>query len=309
MRTFYRPQHDSRLSERWTLKANSIRCDGACFVLKWRGFLFTFWFKCPLSLYFIELSLSKKYYEDFKGNNLVKPQTIWPNPVCCCDDVAYYPTVGSNVIRQRHMWGQAMFPFETFLKSGVSSSKNSIHWLVFKSWIILFVLSRSSWAILQFNLVPQSYPGPPLYTFDRLGQWPLLSAMGPETTIHSGPVCRCAAGCGAVLEWVTDRWVECFKGDQHGTVTVQPHLCTLCGVLLGLSVGDTPSSQPIGIVLTVVGVVVLDFSADASEGPIRAYLLDVADTDEQDMALNIHAFSAGKTTCINGHTQGPHWPV
>lgn len=39
----------------------------------------------------------------------------------------------------------------------------------------------------------------------------------------------------------------------------------------------------------------LDFCADASEGPIRAYLLDVADTEEQDMALNIHAFSAGKT--------------
>lgn len=69
----------------------------------------------------------------------------------------------------------------------------------------------------------------------------------------------------------------------------------LCGVLSGISTGDSPGSQPIGIVLTVVGVVVLDFCADASEGPIRAYLLDVADTDEQDMALNIHAFSAGKT--------------
>lgn len=45
----------------------------------------------------------------------------------------------------------------------------------------------------------------------------------------------------------------------------------------------------------MVGVVVLDFSADASEGPIRAYLLDVADTEEQDIALNIHAFSAGNT--------------
>ncbi|KAK9513740.1 hypothetical protein VZT92_027249 [Zoarces viviparus] len=67
----------------------------------------------------------------------------------------------------------------------------------------------------------------------------------------------------------------------------------LNGSLIGLSVGDSPGSQPIGIVLTMLGVVVLDFSADASEGPIRAYLLDVADTDEQDMALNIHAFSAG----------------
>lgn len=63
----------------------------------------------------------------------------------------------------------------------------------------------------------------------------------------------------------------------------------------GLSIGDSLGSQPIGIVLTVLGVVVLDFCADASEGPIRAYLLDVADTEEQDMALNIHAFSAGKT--------------
>lgn len=57
--------------------------------------------------------------------------------------------------------------------------------------------------------------------------------------------------------------------------------------------GDQPGRQPIGIILSVLGVVVLDFCADASEGPIRAYLLDVADTEEQDMALNIHAASAG----------------
>lgn len=71
-----------------------------------------------------------------------------------------------------------------------------------------------------------------------------------------------------------------------------------CDALSGLSIGDSPGSQPIGIILTVIGVVVLDFCADASEGPIRAYLLDVADADEQDMALNIHAFSAGKI-CID----------
>lgn len=87
---------------------------------------------------------------------------------------------------------------------------------------------------------------------------------------------------------------------------LHPHLCVFHGVLSGLSVGDSPGSQPIGIILTVVGVVVLDFSADASEGPIRAYLLDVADTDEQDMALNIHAFSAGRTTCLYGHTHTVH---
>lgn len=75
--------------------------------------------------------------------------------------------------------------------------------------------------------------------------------------------------------------------------------CVCADGLTGLSVGDRPGSQPIGIILTVLGVVVLDFSADAAEGPIRAYLLDVADTEEQDMALNIHAFSAGKAQFLS----------
>ena len=70
----------------------------------------------------------------------------------------------------------------------------------------------------------------------------------------------------------------------------------------GLAIGDVPNNQPIGIVLTVLGVVVLDFCADATEGPIRAYLLDVADTEEQDMALNIHAFSSGTHTHTLTHT-------
>ncbi|CAJ1062159.1 solute carrier family 45 member 4-like isoform X4 [Xyrichtys novacula] len=81
----------------------------------------------------------------------------------------------------------------------------------------------------------------------------------------------------------------------------------LNGSLIGLSIGDRPSSQPIGIVLTVLGVVVLDFCADASDGPIRAYLLDVADTEEQDMALNIHAFSAGLGGAVGYMLGGLDW--
>ncbi|XP_040900799.1 solute carrier family 45 member 4-like isoform X2 [Toxotes jaculatrix] len=81
----------------------------------------------------------------------------------------------------------------------------------------------------------------------------------------------------------------------------------LNGSLIGLSIGDSPNSQPIGIVLTVLGVVVLDFCADASEGPIRAYLLDVADTEEQDMALNIHAFSAGLGGAVGYMLGGLDW--
>ncbi|XP_077454712.1 solute carrier family 45 member 4-like [Stigmatopora argus] len=81
----------------------------------------------------------------------------------------------------------------------------------------------------------------------------------------------------------------------------------LNGSLIGLSIGDRPDSQPVGIILTVLGVVVLDFSADACDGPIRAYLLDVADTEEQDMALNIHAFSAGLGGALGYMLGGLDW--
>ncbi|XP_054462284.1 solute carrier family 45 member 4 [Anoplopoma fimbria] len=81
----------------------------------------------------------------------------------------------------------------------------------------------------------------------------------------------------------------------------------LNGSLIGLSMGDEQGRQPIGIVLTVLGVVVLDFSADATEGPIRAYLLDVADTEEQDMALNIHAASAGLGGAVGYALGGLDW--
>ncbi|KAM4631030.1 solute carrier family 45 member 4 [Polymixia lowei] len=81
----------------------------------------------------------------------------------------------------------------------------------------------------------------------------------------------------------------------------------LNGSLIGLALGDEQGSQPIGIVLTVLGVVVLDFCADATEGPIRAYLLDVADTEEQDMALNIHAASAGLGGAVGYALGGLDW--
>ncbi|KAG7458246.1 hypothetical protein MATL_G00236170 [Megalops atlanticus] len=81
----------------------------------------------------------------------------------------------------------------------------------------------------------------------------------------------------------------------------------LNGSLIGLAIGDVPNNQPIGIVLTVLGVVVLDFCADATEGPIRAYLLDVADTEEQDMALNIHAFSSGLGGAVGYMLGGLDW--
>ncbi|XP_023669227.1 solute carrier family 45 member 4-like [Paramormyrops kingsleyae] len=79
------------------------------------------------------------------------------------------------------------------------------------------------------------------------------------------------------------------------------------GSLIGLSVGDVPNQQLTGLILTVVGVVILDFCLDGSDGPIRAYLLDVADTEEQDIALNTHAFSGGLGGALGYIIGGIDW--
>ena len=47
------------------------------------------------------------------------------------------------------------------------------------------------------------------------------------------------------------------------------------------------------IILVGVGVTFLDFSADSSDSPLRAFLLDVCNTDDQDTGLNVHAFLGG----------------
>ncbi len=38
---------------------------------------------------------------------------------------------------------------------------------------------------------------------------------------------------------------------------------------------------------------ILDFSADSCDSPLRAFLIDVCNTEDQDTGLNIHAFLGG----------------
>lgn len=64
---------------------------------------------------------------------------------------------------------------------------------------------RSSRAVLQFDVVPQSRPRPHVYPSDWLGQRPLHSAMGQEETLHPGSVHRNADRSGAVSERIADR--------------------------------------------------------------------------------------------------------
>ncbi|XP_045931638.1 proton-associated sugar transporter A isoform X3 [Micropterus dolomieu] len=76
------------------------------------------------------------------------------------------------------------------------------------------------------------------------------------------------------------------------------------GALLGLSLvlngrdiggalADTATNHKWGIILTVCGVVLMDFSADSADNPSHAYMMDVCSPEDQDRGLNIHALLAG----------------
>lgn len=64
--------------------------------------------------------------------------------------------------------------------------------------------------------------------------------------------------------------------------------------LIGNWLGDANFRMAyIAIVLVGLGVTLLDFSADSTDSPLRAFLLDVCNPDDQDTALNIHAILGG----------------
>lgn len=62
---------------------------------------------------------------------------------------------------------------------------------------------------------------------------------------------------------------------------------------IGGAVADTASNHKWGIILTVCGVVLMDFSADSADNPSHAYMMDVCCPEDQDRGLNIHALLAG----------------
>ncbi|XP_041129094.1 proton-associated sugar transporter A [Polyodon spathula] len=62
---------------------------------------------------------------------------------------------------------------------------------------------------------------------------------------------------------------------------------------MGAALADTPSNHKWGIILTVCGVVLMDFSADSADNPSHAYMMDVCSPEDQDRGLNIHALLAG----------------
>ncbi|XP_039364789.1 proton-associated sugar transporter A isoform X5 [Mauremys reevesii] len=62
---------------------------------------------------------------------------------------------------------------------------------------------------------------------------------------------------------------------------------------IGSALADTVNNHKWGIILTICGVVLMDFSADSADNPSHAYMMDVCSPVDQDRGLNIHALLAG----------------
>ncbi|XP_058530702.1 proton-associated sugar transporter A isoform X1 [Ochotona princeps] len=76
---------------------------------------------------------------------------------------------------------------------------------------------------------------------------------------------------------------------------------------IGAALADTATNHKWGILLTVCGVVLMDFSADSADNPSHAYMMDVCGPVDQDRGLNIHALLAGLGGGFGYVVGGIHW--
>ncbi|XP_041498912.1 proton-associated sugar transporter A-like isoform X3 [Microtus oregoni] len=74
-----------------------------------------------------------------------------------------------------------------------------------------------------------------------------------------------------------------------------------------MALADTATNHKWGILLTVCGVVLMDFSADSADNPSHAYMMDVCGPVDQDRGLNIHALMAGLGGGFGYVVGGIHW--
>ncbi|XP_032250199.1 proton-associated sugar transporter A isoform X2 [Halichoerus grypus] len=76
---------------------------------------------------------------------------------------------------------------------------------------------------------------------------------------------------------------------------------------LGTALADSADNHKWGLLLTVCGVVLMDFSADSADNPSHAYMMDVCSPADQDRGLNIHALLAGLGGGFGYVVGGIHW--
>ncbi|XP_006914501.2 proton-associated sugar transporter A [Pteropus alecto] len=76
---------------------------------------------------------------------------------------------------------------------------------------------------------------------------------------------------------------------------------------VGAALADTADDHKWGLLLTVCGVVLTDFSADSADNPSHAYMMDVCGPADQDRGLSIHALLAGLGGGFGYVVGGIHW--
>ncbi|XP_011793691.1 PREDICTED: proton-associated sugar transporter A [Colobus angolensis palliatus] len=76
---------------------------------------------------------------------------------------------------------------------------------------------------------------------------------------------------------------------------------------IGIALADVTGNHKWGLLLTVCGVVLMDFSADSADNPSHAYMMDVCSPADQDRGLNIHALLAGLGGGFGYVVGGIHW--
>uniref|UniRef100_A0A8B9PBI7 Proton-associated sugar transporter A n=1 Tax=Apteryx owenii TaxID=8824 RepID=A0A8B9PBI7_APTOW len=76
---------------------------------------------------------------------------------------------------------------------------------------------------------------------------------------------------------------------------------------IGSALSDSVNNHKWGIILTVCGVILMDFSADSADNPSHAYMMDVCSPADQDRGLNIHALLAGLGGGFGYVVGGIHW--
>ena len=74
---------------------------------------------------------------------------------------------------------------------------------------------------------------------------------------------------------------------------------------LGAALADSADDHRWGLLLTVCGVVLMDFSADSADNPSHAYMMDVCGPADQDRGLNIHALLAGRSASARPDAETP----
>ncbi|XP_038044111.1 proton-associated sugar transporter A-like [Patiria miniata] len=158
---------------------------------------------------------------------------------------------------------------------------------------------RPLWQLVLLNMVVLGIEF--CYAVETALVTPLLLQMGLPKSLYS-------------LTWIVSPTLGFFLNPLVGSLSDRcscawgrrrPFILALCiGIVIGFTLflngkdigllsGDTVSNHAIGLIITIVGVVILDFCADSCDSPSKAYIIDVCNLQDLDRGLNIRAVLGG----------------